>query len=174
MIIILEGPDLVGKTTLAGLLSEALECPVVHPWMDLSHAAASAMTLGKTLPALLSVSGVNVIFDRLHFSEYVYAQIHGRDHTYLPELFREWEVPQTYLIILTATEEIFEERFRKRGDDMQGLADILATKRLYSTLPLVLPSSIKVLEIDTSYLEPTTLVEQICAWLKESKVSYHV
>lgn len=85
-IIILDGPDASGKTTLANKLLEKYEGTYIHATykfskkMPIYHAAI----LRKALK--LSKSRL-VIIDRLHISEYIYAKVF-RGGTPWPEVFR--------------------------------------------------------------------------------------
>lgn len=72
MIIIIEGPDGSGKTTLANLLSKQTGYPVIHRSQPKSEEEKAQM-----MQSYVDVikSGRNAIFDRCWYSEMVYGPI---------------------------------------------------------------------------------------------------
>src|SRR5450432_2856252 len=101
MIIILEGADLTGKSTLANRLSTLLQFPIVRPWIYLAHPKPSVLSVAKTLHQLFRHIHPDIIYDRFFFSEYIYAQILGRDREYVADLIREWEsISDIFLVYL--------------------------------------------------------------------------
>lgn len=93
-IIILEGLDMVGKTTIAQKLSEDIHVPLFKEirnerWydhvIDLLYAEESRIQM-------LEQVGFNIIFDRSFPSEYSYAHAHGRKT--IDE--RIWELDERY------------------------------------------------------------------------------
>lgn len=72
MIIVVEGIDRIGKTTLCNRLSKELQMPIykesgVHEATQIGNVRSQMSLLN-----LCKVTGCNVIFDRLFSSEYVY------------------------------------------------------------------------------------------------------
>jgi hypothetical protein len=75
MLILLEGLDRTGKTTLAGELSNELDAPVIH------KGAPKADVLTEYLAPLTGYvpgGGANLVLDRWHWGEVVWPRIYGR------------------------------------------------------------------------------------------------
>ena len=79
-IIIMEGHDMAGKTTIAAALSKKLDLPIVKikrhekwfdPMIDLLYA-------GETHCQVAEQTGFSLIYDRLYPSEYAYSRTYGR------------------------------------------------------------------------------------------------
>lgn len=79
MVIIVEGIDRVGKTTLCNALSKKLNVPIYKH--DISHMDYSKMdNMNETdkmshMLTLCEMFNGNIIFDRFHWSDYVYGII---------------------------------------------------------------------------------------------------
>jgi thymidylate kinase len=167
MIIILEGADLTGKTTLADHLSAHLNMPIVRPWIHLAYPKPSVISVARTLHHLFCHIHPDVIYDRFFFSEYVYAQVMGREHEYVSDLIREWaSVLGMYLVCLTASDETLESRYAARdGDWYVSLPQIRAIKDAYAELLAILPTTIPTLSLDTSQLSPDAAADEVISWL---------
>ena len=169
MIIILEGADLTGKTTLARHLSTTLTFPIVRPWIHLAHPKPSIISVAKTLHQLFEHIQPDVIYDRFFFSEYVYAAVLGRENEYIPDLIQEWEnIPGIFFVYLTASNKAIQTRYQERGGDWYvSLTQILAIRDAYPDLLKIVPATIPACELDTSNLSPESLAEKVTSWLKE-------
>ena len=167
MIIILEGADLTGKTTLANRLSTRLQLPIVRPWIYLAHPKPSVLSVAKTLHLLFSHIHPDIIYDRFFFSEYVYARVLGRERDYVAALIQEWaSISGVFLVHLTASDETIQSRYVEReGDWYVSLAQILAVRDAYSELLLIVPATIPVLTLDTSNLSPDKIADEVVSWL---------
>lgn len=79
MIIIVEGIDRVGKTTLCNALSNALNIPIYkHTQVVMDYASMDNINETDKMLQLIDVCKItnsNIIFDRFHFSDYVYGTI---------------------------------------------------------------------------------------------------
>jgi thymidylate kinase len=71
MLIIIEGPDGAGKTTLAESLSEMLNARIVHFGTD----KESKTLINKYTEIMLSSQNENLIIDRLWISEMIYSKV---------------------------------------------------------------------------------------------------
>lgn len=167
MIIILEGADLTGKSTLAHRLSILLQFPVVRPWIYLAQPKPSVISVAKTLRQLFRHIHPDIIYDRFFFSEYVYAQVLGRDREYVADLIREWEsIPDVFLVYLTASDEAIQSRYEERGGDWYvSLEQIFAIRDAYPTLLKVMPSTIPTLMLDTSSVSSDDIADKVVSWL---------
>lgn len=75
MIIIVEGIDRIGKTTLCNALSERLNLPIYKEEGVYKKSQEGNMRSQMALLGLCEVTKCNVIFDRLFTSEFVYGII---------------------------------------------------------------------------------------------------
>lgn len=76
MIIIVEGIDRVGKTTLCNKLSKELNIPIYkHSQKVMDYSMMDNLNETDKMLQLLDIceiTSANIIFDRFHFSDYVY------------------------------------------------------------------------------------------------------
>lgn len=127
--LIIEGADLVGKTTLAKALCAKLnELGWPHVYQHLSRLPAPwQRDAVRNYDRLCSPYSVR---DRFHYSEPVYASARGDDPMISPG---DFEVVNNivrsvagYVIIVTATEELIAERYARRAaQEMYDLHKIL-------------------------------------------------
>ena len=118
MIIIIEGPDGSGKTTLAGVLSRQTGFPMVHRTQPKSEEEKARMM--QEYVATIK-AGKNAIFDRCWYSEMVYGPI-MRDKSVIsyPEMYElEWLLTKRGALIIYCTDrpETLWYRCSKRGED---------------------------------------------------------
>lgn len=118
MIIIIEGPDGSGKTTLAEKLSRQTGYPVVHRSQPKTEEEKKQM-LASYLGAI--ETGKNIIFDRCWYSEMVYGPV-MRDESVIsyPEMyFIEEKLTKHGALIIYCTDKpkTLWRRATKRGED---------------------------------------------------------
>lgn len=117
--IILEGPDLTGKTTLAKYLAEQFIVPVAHlglPPPGVRHWDIVRETL-LTMP-------LNTVYDRMAIGSYVFKQFKPDGHNFNGVTLREltaWEsmleaLPGTMVVNCWAPSDILLKRLKNRGD----------------------------------------------------------
>lgn len=118
MIIIIEGPDGSGKTTLAEKLSRQTGFPVIHRTQPKSDEEKA-----KMMDSYLEVikNGKNAIFDRCWYSEMAYGPI-MRDASVIsyPDMYRlEEQLAKRGALIIYCTDNPFVlwRRCTKRGED---------------------------------------------------------
>lgn len=121
MLIILEGPDGTGKTTLAGELEELIGARVLHrgpPGQDVITEYA------RDIQWYQPGRGDHVVCDRWHLGEQVYGPILRGGSRFSRETFAHVEkVLQrrgAVLVVLTAPGGELRRRIGKRGDDLIG------------------------------------------------------
>jgi thymidylate kinase len=163
MLIIVEGPDGVGKTTFVEGLHKYLEArepwhshEVIHRGVPWDH------PLDEYVEPLISYRPgrrQNVIADRWHVGEWVYPSIFGRKTQadravwYYIEMFLQSRGALT--VYLDDTDEAITERVRKRGDDLvtPEMTPAIATAfRFMRDQHLTTPSRV-VMHTDSEYLE---------------------
>lgn len=118
MIIIIEGPDGSGKTTLAEKLSRQTKYPILHRTQPKTEEEKKLM-MGEYLQTIRS--GKNMIFDRCWYSEMAYGPV-MRDASVIsyPEMYElEEQLAKWGAIIIYATgpKAALWQRCQKRGED---------------------------------------------------------
>ena len=162
MIIILEGADLVGKSTLAENLSEKLGIPKTGIWIDLNHPKPAVISVSKTLNQVIQNLRPDIIFDRSFMSEWVYSKIKNRQDDYLNDLIDEWgKIDNLLLVILYAEDDVLIKRFKIRGDQHFSITDILKANDLYQEFYNFVNKTIQCILIDVSYLTAQEMVKII-------------
>ena len=162
MIIILEGADLTGKSSVAKRLSELTGIPQTGIWVDLHTPKPAVISVAKTLRLVLSVQKMDIIFDRSFMSEYIYGGVLGRETDYIPALIREWRtLSDCHLFILTADNEALRKRYAVRGDSYVSLEKIQMINMRYSALAELASESMDTCILDTSKRDVDQLSEDI-------------
>lgn len=131
--IIVEGPDLVGKTTLAKYLESAIanEMGTGHVYQHLSKLPAGF----DFISGHLALVNERSVWDRFHMSELVYSQaLRGGISMHLEEYaFMDCAVRMSkgLVVLLTGSEELIRERHSQRDDHMFTLEQILQVNEIY-------------------------------------------
>lgn len=125
MLIILEGPDCAGKSTLADRLQAEIERTTKNEVLRLSSGPPDGHPLDEYVVPLLGYrpnTGIHVICDRLHWGEAVYPMILQRPSSLDGAIFAYIEAflmsRGAYVVSLNAPVEELERRMRERGDDL--------------------------------------------------------
>jgi thymidylate kinase len=163
MIVIIEGADLVGKTTLAGLLATTHGWPIAKiRWALRGDPEVETRAMATATIELLRTTRPAVIFDRIYFSWWAYGPVLGHNVAYMPELIAEFAaVPDACLILLTAAPEAIERRYAAQPDLYFSLEIIQAANERFPSLLPLLPASLPVLHLDTTALAPGELVAEV-------------
>lgn len=118
MIIIIEGPDGAGKTTLAEQISRQTKYPIIHRTKPKNEEEKKRM-MGEYLQTIRS--GKNMIFDRCWYSEMAYGPV-MRDSSVIsyPQMYElEEQLAKTGALIIYATgpKAALWQRCQKRGEE---------------------------------------------------------
>ena len=118
MIIITEGPDGAGKTTLAEQISRQTKYPIIHRTKPKNEEEKKRM-MGEYLQTIRS--GKNMIFDRCWYSEMAYGPV-MRDSSVIsyPQMYElEEQLAKTGALIIYATgpKAALWQRCQKRGEE---------------------------------------------------------
>ena len=118
MIIIIEGPDGAGKTTLAEQISRQTKYPIIHRTKPKNEEEKKLM-MGEYLQTIRS--GKNMIFDRCWYSEMAYGPV-MRDSSVIsyPQMYElEEQLSKVGAIIIytTGPKAALWQRCQKRGEN---------------------------------------------------------
>ena len=163
MILIFEGADLVGKSTLAERFAAGCGWPIVKiRWALVGDAEAETRGMAAATIGLLTALRPDVILDRCYFSFWAYGPAIGYEVDFMPELIARFEpVDEVRLVLLTASPEELRRRY-ERTPDLYFSLDVIqaANARFPSLLPL-LPPSLPSLHIDTTSVSVDEAVERV-------------
>lgn len=168
MIVIIEGCDLAGKSTLATQIRALNGSGIVKiRWALRGDLETVMRTMASTTINILSAAQPSVIFDRSYFSWWAFAPELGYDNSYMPDLIADFSaVLDARLILLTASEAEIRRRHALQPDHRYSLDAILgANARFPSLLPL-LPNTLPSLHIDTTHTPPDAVFTQVRAFLE--------
>ena len=170
MVIILEGADLVGKTTLAKKLGLELGIPQTGIWIDLNYPQPSMVSVSKTLKMVIQALQPNIIFDRSFLSEWVHSKIINREHDYINELIAEWgKIDDLFLVITYANDNVLKGRFDVRGDERFSINHILKANVLYQELYSFVNNHITSILLDVSESTVEQTVGHIVKFIHNQK-----
>ena len=110
MFLIIEGADLVGKSTSASRVSDLTQWPIVKVrWALVGDPMSETVGMSTTSIEILRAMKPNIIFDRAYFSWWAYGPPLGYDVSFLRDRIAQFarvsEVAESRLIVLTATPE---------------------------------------------------------------------
>ena len=130
--IVIEGPDFSGKTTVAKQLAEEILAPYIKwdvpLWIKEEHSNASAITFYN----LLVQYDYDIVLDRGFLSNYIYDKLFNRDIRDYTFLERANEKIKPKIIGLMPTLEVMMERSTGRSDDLVNKKDFEKLRNLYS------------------------------------------
>ena len=169
MIVIVEGADLVGKTTLIDGLKRTFPWPVVRLRWDLSgDPEAETRAMARATTAIFDAVRPDVILDRSYFSWWAYSVPLGHDDSYMPELVARYKPAElTRLIVLTASPAELERRFAEKPDLYFTLGVIQAANARFPSLLRLLPEGLKYVHIDTSEYNARDVLRRAVGFLSE-------
>lgn len=152
MILIIEGADLVGKSTLARRLTRVKGWPIVKlRWTLRGDPETETKTIARSTIEFLDATHPNAIFDRCYFSWWAYAPPLGYPVDYMPHMIASFRViDDARLILLTASEDAILRRYERKPHHRYPLAVILEANQRYPSLLPLLPENLPRLHINTS------------------------
>jgi len=129
--LILEGPDLIGKTTLAQRLLK--DTRLTSSGYVYGH--LGLLPDGWELTQYLNLAQTWLVQDRFHLSEIVYRAMDGGETLFTPELFRLLEgalrLYGAFTVVITAEEDVLHNRWGQRPEELISLTQIKRLNRLY-------------------------------------------
>jgi deoxyadenosine/deoxycytidine kinase len=151
-VIVLEGTDLTGKSTLAKTIHEKFGSKLLHMGLP-----PHGYRHWDVLKQELALVNRNTIFDRACLGSIVYGQIKNDEANAYPvtteELIRFNEyVIQTHSLIVhaMAPTDTLRKRFRRRGDSYLTVGEIIRAAGLYQEVFGMLHPATLVVEYDSS------------------------
>src|SRR5918911_5607998 len=151
MILIFEGADLVGKSTLADRFAAKHGWPVVKiGWALVGDGRAERVGIATATIDLLQALRPDVILDRCYFSMWAY----GVQTAYLPKLIARFDrvsrSTEARLVLLTVSPEELRRRYEREPDLYFSLEKIQAANARFPSLLPLLPASLPRLHLDTT------------------------
>ncbi len=160
MVVIFEGSDLAGKTTLARHYARALRYPIVKLRWDLLNERAETTAYAKATVGILGAYEANLILDRSFLSMYAYSE----DPSFVEPLVRAvGEILGLRLVVLTADETTLRRRYEAAPDRFFGLDHVMMANARFRTLVQMLPPDVLKLHLDTASLGPLECCQRIDA-----------
>ncbi len=167
MLVIIEGADLVGKSTLGERLAARYRWPIIKiRWALRGDPEIETRAMATTTLAILRATQPNAVLDRAYFSWWAYAPALGYDASYMPELIGQFTgIEGARLILLTATEDELRRRYQREPDHYFSLEVIRAANARFPSLLALLPPSLPHLHINTTYTDADAVYAQVEAFI---------
>ena len=166
MIIILEGVDKTGKTTIANFLSKERNIPIYHPLKPFKPTEVHIRQIeGEyiAITKLIKLIDFDLICDRFHYSQYVYPIIKGHFDQFVNETFckvdRELK-DKAIVFYLFGDEETLTSRIQEEEKDYELDREKLS-KYLYHYQEALARSELKSIPIDTTKMSLEKTVKLI-------------
>lgn len=168
-IIIIEGCDAAGKSTLIEALSSKLKNFVVKKGSSFEHSQCDQNELFFKFREMLgleegSIVDDNIIFDRFVYSNEVYASLYD-DYAILSDDQRrriEKAIDhETLVVYLYASPEELQKRLNERGDDYVKADRIPAILAKYNESLLKITPKIDLISFDTEVNSTEQMVQHI-------------
>jgi thymidylate kinase len=175
--IAIEGPDLAGKTTLAGVMASSLGVPYVH-----MSAPGPDGDWAQVLRALAEREYDNaIVFDRLVLSDYAYRSVWPHPKPNTPEQLRKFLAYMRYsnslIIQADVPDLIIEARYASRGDEAEQLnaQKIVQVARKYRRMFDALRdmNAVRIIRYDSSEDTPQAFVARYFDALLEATFPGH-
>jgi thymidylate kinase len=163
MIVIIEGCDRTGKSTLAAKIAEAIKGEVIHcgkPKTDDPYSEYLGML--AELP-----SYKNFVFDRFYLGEYVYSQLWRNGCAITPREFHSLDVIASSLhraivIHAYADQQIILDRCAKEGEDLLKPVEIQRCQELFNDI--INHTNLPVISYDSGNQSPDDIVKIVKAY----------
>ena len=165
VVILMEGSDLCGKSTIAKELAKRLKIPYYKgkgPTNIQASIKDRAIAELNQITDFLEQTNHSVVIDRNYLSEWVYGSVFHReiDEAHLKEIDDKYSKMDAVNIIVTASDEVLEKRFEKRGDRMIDMAGIIMVKEKYDRVSQSIKTPVITIENNDDVEEVIDLLEE--------------
>jgi thymidylate kinase/ribosomal protein L40E len=171
-VVIFEGADLVGKSTLAKRVASMLSIPY-YKGQGPSNVRISMKDTARLeimqMVDLLKQCNFDICCDRNYLSEYVYGKVFKREidkDFLLKYAHKEFQKLGAVVVIVDAADSTLESRYRERGDDKVIFDEILVLRDEYRKIVKELKSPNMIL-VDNSGRDPNAVALQIANIVRE-------
>ena len=146
MLIIIEGPDLAGKTTLAELVASTITDSLHEP-VEVRHCGPlkehPLIEYEQVLDDYVPGAGKHIVYDRLHLGELIYGPVKRGESRLTREAYTHVELALARLGAVIATVDapntILLERHRDRGESFVTPVELLQVANMYRMLERFIP-----------------------------------
>lgn len=159
VVLIFEGADLAGKTTLAMHYSRALHLPVVKIRWDLIDERAETIAFAKVTVGLLAATQAGVILDRSFVSMWAYTPSRDGHMDSLVEALSY--IPDVHVVVLTMGAAELHRRYRRAPDRYFSEERLQAVDRRFVELARSFGDSVDIVHLDVSRLSADECRETI-------------
>lgn len=188
-IIIIEGPQGVGKSTMANFIRDNLACSNLYRLTGISDKSETGYQKNKTMylglinyMESLEETNLNLIFDRTFFTEMVYCKLGYKDYKFddvyerLLKKLNDLDFNIYFVVLYLKNPEMYEQRLKRNHHNYQAFSieNSLNQQREYLDLQKKIYSdNIECIKIATDDFNEAykELIESIPI-LKESKIEY--
>lgn len=165
MLIIIEGPDRTGKTTLAKHLQETFCLDYIH--------CSKPKTDNPYLEYLELIDSIKkpTVIDRVYFSEFVYGNLWRGKCGFSDKQFEDLDFKYmekfgyVFVIHADAPTETIKQRCIECGEDLLKFKEIDKCRELFDTI--IERTKIPVVKYDSSYMRPEDVSTELCRLAKE-------
>jgi thymidylate kinase len=175
MFVVLEGPDLAGKSTLAADLSMLFKVELEKNLRIKDSSQVIRSIADQLVYQHPRRTGKGVLKDRWQYpSDIIYEELHGRTESALvawePSLLRELDAANVLFLYIKASPEALTKRLEVRGDDEIEAGQIKRMAELYENFFNDRRKTLTFKTIDTSRSTPNeTLYEALGLILQHYK-----
>ena len=168
MIVIVEGADLVGKSTTAERLSGEQGWPIVKVRWDLvGDPMVETTAMATATITMLEALQPDVVFDRSFLSWWAYGPVLGHEVSYLPRLAASLvRVPDLYVVLLTSSPTELARRFSIEPDLWFNIDQITAANERIPSIADLLPDTVPHLHADTTSRSVSDVYEEVRQFLR--------
>jgi hypothetical protein len=169
VILIFEGADKVGKSTLAQHYANRWRCRIVKTQWELDNPEFETRAFANATHAMLGALAGPTVFDRSYLSYWAYAPALGCESGFMPELIARFRSRSpAYLVLCTADAHELRRRYADDPDLYFSLEVVLAANERFPSLLEHVPASLPALHLDTSSRYVEEAIARVDAFLWES------